>query len=218
MLEGRQVGPYDRRTIVGMRVKKTLTSNHVLVCVDGSQLTVGDLIRRRPPTPFSSDRTGSYSVVQGSYPAWLMQFSGRGFEMPRFRGEIEARVQADGFLRLAGRFRRAFGWKEGRVKIALQDVAHARVKGTQVELGLAPSHDRQAGRFTLELFTPEAAYEFVGWLPDATPFPGSPAAPNAAARSVAASSQAVWMAAISVISVAMVVGVILVVVLYRGGR
>jgi hypothetical protein len=219
MLEGRQVGPYDRRTIVGMRVKKTLTSNHVLVCVDGSQLTVGDLIRRRPPTPFSSDRTGSYSVVQGSYPAWLMQFSGRGFAMPRFKGEIEARVQADGFLRLAGRFRRAFGWKQGRVKIALQDVAHARIKGTQVELGLRPTDERQAGQFTLELFTPEAAYEFVGWLPDATPFPGSaPARTNSAVRSSAASRQAVWMAAISVISVAMVVGVILIVVLYRGGR
>ena len=219
MLEGRQVGPYDRRTIVGMRVKKTLTSNDVLVGADGCELTVGDLIRRRPPTPFSSDRTGSYSVIKGSYPAWLMQFSGRGFEMPRFKGEIEARVQADGFLRLAGRFRRAFGWKDGRVKIALQDVAHARIKGTQVELGLRAGDERKAGQFTLELFTPEAAYEFVGWLPDATPFPGSaPGRPNSGVRSSAASSQAVWMAAISVVSVAMVVAVILVVVLYRGGR
>ena len=30
MLEGRQVGPYDRRTIVGMRIKNTLTSDHLL--------------------------------------------------------------------------------------------------------------------------------------------------------------------------------------------
>jgi len=27
LLEGRKVGPYDRRTIVGMRIKKTLTSD-----------------------------------------------------------------------------------------------------------------------------------------------------------------------------------------------
>lgn len=215
MLEGRQVGPYDRRTIVGMRVKKTLTSNHVLVGADGSELTVGDLIRRRAPTPFSTDRTGSYSVVQGSYPAWLMQVSGRGFEMPRFKGEIEARVQADGFLRLAGRFRRGFGWKDGRVKVALKDVAHAQVKGTQVELGLRATDNRAPGQFTLELFTPEAVTEFVELLPGAKPFPG--AAPVAAGPS-AASRQAVWTAAISVLSVAMVVAVILVVVLYRGGR
>jgi hypothetical protein len=157
--------------------------------------------------------------VHGAYAAWLMQVSGRGFALPRFKGEIEARVQADGFLRVAGRFRRGFSWKEGRVKIALRDVVHAQVKGTQVELGLRAVDGRPAGQFTLELFTPEAAQEFVGWLPDATPFPGSaPAAADRATRSAAASSQAVWMAAISVVSVAMVVGVILVVVLYRGGR
>lgn len=219
LLEGRSVGPYDRRTIVGMRIKKTLTSDDVLIGMDGTQLTVADLIRRRSVASFHPERSGSYSVVQAAYPASLTQVSGRGIEMPRFKGEIEARIQADGVLRLAGRFRRGFGWKEGRVKIALKDVAHARVKGTQVELWLRGADERQPRQFALELFTPETANEFVDWLPDATPFPGpAPAAPVTAARSNAASRQAVWMAAISVISVAMVVAVILLVVLYRGRR
>lgn len=215
MLGGRQLGPYDRKTIVGMRVRKTLTSGDALIGADGSQLTVGDLIRARGPTPFRSERTGSYSVVRGSYASWLLRVSGRGFEMPRFKGEMEARVQADGFLRLAGRFRSGFGWKDGRVKIALQDVVNARIRGTQVELGLRAGDGRPSGQVTLELFTPEAAKEFVELLPHAKPFPGSSPGEQVTA---AASRQAVWTAAISVVSVAMVVAVMLVVVLYRGGR
>ena len=35
LLDGRRVGPYDRRTIVGMKVRKTLSSKHVLVGADG---------------------------------------------------------------------------------------------------------------------------------------------------------------------------------------
>lgn len=219
LLKGRSVGPYDRRTIVGMRIKKTLTNDDVLIGTNGAQLTVADLIRRKSAPSFQPERSGSYSVVRAAYPASLTQVSGRGMEMPRFKGEIEARIQADGVLRLAGRFRRGFGWKEGRVKIALKDVAHARVTGTQVELGLRGADERQPRQFRLELFTPGMANEFVEWLSDATPFPGSaPPVPASTARASGASRQAVWMAAISVISVAMVVAVVLLVVLYRGRR
>lgn len=214
VLEGGRVGPYDRRTIVGMRIKKTLTSDQVLIGANGAQLTVGDLIRRRSPAPFHPERSGSYSVVQGAFAAWLVQATGKA-GIPRFKGEIEARVQADGVLRLAGRFRQGFSWKDGRVKIALKDVAHARINGTQVELGLGGDGQRPRGQFTLELFTPETAYEFVQCLPDVKPFPDA-ASPGAAGLPAAPSRQAVWMAAISVISVAMVVGVVLIVVLYRG--
>src|SRR4029453_7832312 len=52
LLEGRTVGPYDRRTIVGMRIKKALASDHVLIGADGDRLTVADLIHRRSPAPF----------------------------------------------------------------------------------------------------------------------------------------------------------------------
>ncbi|MDB5882515.1 MAG: hypothetical protein JWP43_2393 [Ramlibacter sp.] len=219
LLEGSRVGPYDRRTIVGMRIKKALTSDHVLVGADGTQLTVGELIRRRSPTPFNPERSGSYSVVQGAYAASLVQVSGSWLEIPRFKGEVEARVQADGVLRLAGRFRRGFGWKDGRVKIALKAVAHVRVAGTQVELGLRGDASGRPAQLTLDLFTPETANEFVQWLPDATPFPA--VLPNAKGRTAtppAASQQAVWMAAVSVSSVAVVVAVVFLVVLYRGGH
>jgi hypothetical protein len=134
LLEGRKVGPYDRRTIVGMRIKKTLTSDHVLIGADGTQLTVGELIGQRPAKPFSADRSGSFSLVHANFAASVTEVAGRGLPIPRFKGEVEARVQAD-VLRIAGRFRHGLGWKEDRVKIPLGDVVHAEGRPRQDPAG-----------------------------------------------------------------------------------
>jgi hypothetical protein len=169
LLEGRSVGPYDRRTIVGMRIKKTLTSNHVLISTGGAQLTVADLIGQRPAQQFKPDRSGSFSVVRATFAASLLEVDGPGMAIPKFKDEVQARVQGD-VLRIAGRFRKGLGWKEDRVKIPLKDVVHARVKGSQVELWLRNSQETQLQRIALELFMPETAGELVDWLPAATPF------------------------------------------------
>ncbi|NPC56647.1 hypothetical protein [Caenimonas soli] len=169
LLEGRTVGPYDRRTIVGMRIKKALTSDHVLIGTDGGQLTVADLIHQPRPASFNPERSGSFSVVQARFSASVLQVEGRGLDIPRFKGEIEVRVQ-NNVLRLAGRFRQGLGLKEGRVKIPIKDVVHARVTGSQVELGLRCDPAKKLQRVALELFTPESAMELAQWLPAATPF------------------------------------------------
>ena len=59
--QGRTLGPFDRRTIVGMRIKKALTSKHVLVDSAGTRLTVGASI-----TPFPLTYVfGAYTVAHG---------------------------------------------------------------------------------------------------------------------------------------------------------
>ena len=93
LLEGRTVGPYDLRTIVGMRIKNALTNDHVLIGPDGGRSTVADLIHCSRPAPLSSER--SFSLVQATYAASLLRVEGRGMDIPRFKGEIEARVQTD---------------------------------------------------------------------------------------------------------------------------
>jgi hypothetical protein len=212
LLEGRKVGPYDRRTIVGMRIKKTLTSDHVLIGVDGTQLTVADLIGRPAPKPFNAERSGSFSIVHATFPASLLEVEGNGIDIPAFKGEMEARVQAD-VLRLAGRFRRGLGWKEDRIKIPLKDVVHARVKGTQVELWLRSAGKSALQRICLELFTPEAAGDLVEWFTSASPYPGS-AAPAASAK--AHEHRGMWFAGAGIAAVAFVVVVlVLVAVLHR---
>ena len=170
VLDGRKVGPYDRRTIVGMRIRDTLSSDHVLIDTAGTQLTVGDLIGRpRPQGDFTPQRTGGYSSVRATYPASLRSRAGHGVDVPAFRGEIELRVQPD-VLRLAGRHRRGMSWRDDRVKLPLKDIVHARARGTQVDLALR-SGEHQLQRITLELFTPAVAEEFLQWLPNASAWP-----------------------------------------------
>lgn len=211
------MGPYDRRTIVGMRIKKTLTSEHVLIDSAGEPLTVADLIGRRPRfNDFQPNRTGGFSTVQATYPASLIDVEGKGLDIPRFKDEIEVRVQAD-VLRVAGRFRSGLGWKEDRVKIPLRDVVHARVQGSQVDLWLrsagAPvSHPLQ--RVGLELFSHETAGELVEWLADATPWPDAPASVVSSGKAlpVMPSHHLMW---VSVASITAVIGLVLAVLLYR---
>ena len=166
------MGPYDRRTIVGMRIKKTLTSQHELVTAEGARLTVADLLGAPPrDNNFQPNRSGSYSLVQARYSAALVSARGPGPVVPAFKGEVEARVQED-VLRIAGRFRQGLGWREDRVKLPLKKVVHARVRGTLVDLWLRHDGEDRFQRVTLELFSPESAGELVDFLPNATPWRG----------------------------------------------
>jgi hypothetical protein len=207
LLEGRRLGPYDRRTIVGMRIKKALTGEHVLVGSDGARLTVADLLMPRRDGSGTADRTGSVSVIRATYTVNVLAVDGPGMKIPRFKGEVEARVQGS-VLRLAGRFRHGMGWKEGRVKIALQHVIHAQAIGSQADLWLRIAPSGRLQRIGLELFTPDAAGELVDCLPAATPLPGARGGPPA--RSLP--PQGLW---IPVLGVAVVFGVIVMVLLFR---
>lgn len=208
ILEGRQVGPYDRRTIVGMRIRRTLTSDHELVTPEGQRLTVADLVKLRPrDNSFHPLRSGSFSIVQATYSASLLEVDGRGHDVPRFRGEIEARVQQD-VLRMAGRYRKGLGWKEDRVKLPLKDVVHARVRNSIVDLWLRSEGHDKLQRITLELFTHVAAGEFVEWLPGATPWPGS--GPDSQPAALAPSPhRGLWVAAAAVVIVLVTVVAVL---------
>ncbi|NML46079.1 hypothetical protein HHL11_20195 [Ramlibacter sp. G-1-2-2] len=170
LLQGRRVGPYDRRTIVGMRIKKALASADVVVAGNGRQLTVADLVKMRPDDPFEPSRSGSYSVIQAVYTAALADSAGPGMTLPVFKGEIEVRVQTKA-LRLAGRFRERLRWKEDRVKIALEELVYARVRGSLVDIGMRSRAAGPLQRVTLELFTAESAAEFITALP---PLPNAP--------------------------------------------
>lgn len=205
VLDGRRVGPYDRRTVVGMRIKKALSNDHVLIDKDGIELTVGDLIAHRPRQNFSPHRTGSFSIVQATYTASLVAVEPGPFKMPAFRGEVEARVQGE-VLRIAGRFRQGLAWKEDRVKLPLRQVVHARVMGSQVELWLGSPGPETLQRIALELFTPEAAGELVEWLPAATPWPAN--RPVAPMRS-AANPMLLWASLAGLVMVAVVLVVAL---------
>lgn len=219
LLEGRRVGPYDRRTIVGMKVKKTLTGKNVLVGADGARITVADLVRQGqpeaafPPSGNSRPATsgGSYSVVHGIHAARLLEVEGRGYEIPPFKDDLEVRVQTR-VLRVSGRFREGLAWKEDRVKFPLEDIAHARLRGTVVDLWIRAGGNAGMQRISLDLLTPAAAGDLAEGLSFTAPWPGSEplaARPQAGASAV---HPLLWAA---VVGTAVVVGVMLVWALTR---
>ena len=200
VLDGRRVGPYDRRTIVGMRVRKTLTSRSMLEGSDGARLTVAELLHGTlpespapAPGPVPAARA-SHAAIQAMHAADLLEVRGRGHEVPPFKGEVEVRVQTR-VLRIAGRFRGALGWKEDRVKLPLQDIVHAGLQGSVVELGVRPPSGEALQHLKLDLRTPEAARELVEGLPHAVPAPGSePLAASGRAARPRPRRQVLWFA------------------------
>lgn len=211
VLEGRTLGPYDRRTIVGMRIKKTLTSKNLLVGSDGARLTVGELVRGQPPVPAfepsSGEGTSSYSVIQATHAASVLNVEGKGYTIPPFKGEVEVRVQTK-VLRLAGRFRDGLVWKEDRVKFPLEDIAHARLRSSVVDLWIRTSMAGEGmQRITLEMFTPEAAGELTEKLTHTAPWPGSEPLAGRPPAGGSAIHPLLWAA---VVGTAVLVGAILV--------
>jgi hypothetical protein len=205
LLEGCRVGPYDRRTIVGMRIKETLSSEHVLVDPLGAKLTVGDLLGS--PASFNPSQSGAFSIVQGTYPAALTGVSGRGLRIPKFVGEMEVRLHSD-VLRLAGRYRQAFRQHDTRIKIPLGLITRAQAQGSRVDLWLRSgsevvvTKDLRLQRLSLDLFSKESAREFLAALPQV---PGPDLAQSQAVNMPASRAFLAWGAGIAAVGVIVVV-------------
>lgn len=220
LLEGRRVGPYDRRTIVGMKVKKALSSKNVLVGEDGSRTTVGELVRQAlPEHGFAASSQGaapgapSRPVVQGIHPAQLLEVQGGGYTVPPFQGEVDVRVQGK-VLRVSGRFRVGPDWKEERIKFPLQDIAHARLRGTIVDLWIRAPEGSGTQRVSLDLLKPEAAGELAESLPHAAPYPGSEPLAGRTASRAGGRSSLLWASAVGT---AVVLATLAAWLLLRGG-
>lgn len=214
LVEGGQVGPYDRRTIVGMRIRKALASADVVVGADGRRLTVRELVRHGAQGKVEASRAGeasrggSHSVVQGVHVARLVEVEGATCcAVPAFKGDLEVRVQTR-VLRLEGRFRDGLAWKQDRVKLPLEQVVQARVRGSLVDLGLRADAAAPLQRVTLDLLTRDAAKEVVAALPQAAPWLPQPQPKGARWLSQLANPQ-VWGI---LLGTSLLVGAVLIVV------
>ena len=214
--DGRRMGPYDRRTIVGLRIKKTLTSEHLLEASDGSRLTVAELVGGQPQPEFDAMRSGSYTSARFTCSASLVGCDRGALEIPAFHGEVQVRAHPD-MLRIAGMCRTGPALKEARVKLPVKDIVHVRAEGSRLELWLRDSEQRHAGgpgqRLALELFSDETVRELLQWLPDATPLPReAPVATGTPKEMNASLSPLLWAA---VLGIALVAGLLLLVALRR---
>ncbi len=147
LVADRRLGPYDRKTIVGMHIKKLVDHNLVLLRSDGHQMTVTQLqmdrfemadvhrLHIQPTSPTAS----------GIWPTFLMNCGGSLIKPGAlgYIGRGELRYQGD-FLRLtANRKSGLVSTRQERTKLPLSALTaatpHAK-KPNVLVLQLKPSH------------------------------------------------------------------------------
>ena len=129
LLNDKQVGPYDRRTIVGMRIKKLLGNNVALLRSDGLPMTVAQLMMDRFEM---ADAEGGVhhpagAPASGLWPTFPVDFGGgwRGAGALGFVGRGELRFQGDVLRLLGQRKGRMFSSKQERMKLPMNTLASA---------------------------------------------------------------------------------------------
>lgn len=130
LLQNKQIGPFDRRTVVGMRMKKLLPKETQVMRSDGLMMTVAQLLAdRREKTDLA---TGRVPVMPGLasalWPTFTVDFGGSWLRAGVFGlvGKGELRCQDD-VLRVTGQ-RKSLLWGSQleRFKIALTDIVRVR--------------------------------------------------------------------------------------------
>lgn len=152
VVEGRKVGPFDRRTVIGMRVKKMLEGHQVLIRDDGLQMTVAELVADRlemadaPVRGLASPAPPAAS--SGVWPVFVVNFGGNALRAGAFGfcGVGEMRYQGD-LLRMTGQRRDGLlSMSEDRIKLPLSALQSVRYQGNSVEFLLKPDQPYDEAR------------------------------------------------------------------------
>jgi hypothetical protein len=167
VVDGQKLGPFDKRTITGMRVKKILGNDNLVFDELGRETTVFSLVGAQLSGTFGASvglqTTGS---LYPRFPVTFVKPSMRPYAGMSFRGDGELRIQPD-VLRVSGVVRDAL-WKasrEDRVKIPHQHLQQISRDGARVTL-YAPKVVAQDVHGEVSVFfrTEEEAIDFVGQL------------------------------------------------------
>jgi hypothetical protein len=181
VLTGARVGPYDKRTVVGMRIKKLLHNDQMLISDSGAQISVGDLVHRRT-RPEQSTPSVAPDSVSNLMPTFTvshvvpLDYIASAHDL---RGLGEVRLQFD-VLRVVGPVRKGFSEKDARIKIELERIVNIHLNGDRVDMLLlgidGPGTPLQT--FAMEFMDGGKAREFQSALPNRVktlPWPKPPA-------------------------------------------
>ncbi len=145
LLNGKQLGPYDRHTIIGMRMKKLLDNNTALLRSDDLPMTVAQLtMDRHEAATAQPEQDSAGSPLSGVWPSFQVDFGGGWTEAGAlgYTGPGELRFQGD-TLRLTGRRNRIlFGSSQVRIMLPIHSIAWSRCNSKDasiLELMLKPN-------------------------------------------------------------------------------
>lgn len=146
-VNGRHLGPYERRMIVGMRVKNLVTDDQLVQRHDGLDMTVAELLEDRQetkPNPHSFHDSGLESRLgapsSGMWPQFSVRFGG-GPVKPGvfgFNGNGSISYQGDE-LRFTGNRRNAnLGMSRQVERLPVAAIEGSIADGTALELVIKP--------------------------------------------------------------------------------
>jgi hypothetical protein len=131
LLGDRQLGPYDRKTIVGMRIKKLIENNSQVRRSDSHTMTVAQLLADRfeMADAQSLHQQAISPPASGIWPAFLIDCAGNMLKPGAlgFIGKGELRFQGDHLRITANRKSGLMSTKTERVKLLLVSIASASV-------------------------------------------------------------------------------------------
>jgi hypothetical protein len=141
-----RLGPYDRRTIVGMRIKNLIDSNLQVKRSDGHSMNVAQLLADRfeMADAESLHKQATSPPASGIWPAFLVNCGGSLLKPGAlgFIGKGELRFQGDHLRITANRKAGLVSTKTERLKLPLLSLASAKADAAQpsvLVLRLKPS-------------------------------------------------------------------------------
>lgn len=180
VLTGARVGPYDKRTVVGMRIKKLLHNDQMLISEAGEQISVGELVRRRTRVD-SVMQASSVDSISNLMPTFTvshvvpLDYIASAHDL---RGLGEVRLQFD-VLRVVGPVRKGFSEKDARIKIELERIVNIHLTGDRLDMLLlgidGPGTPMQT--LAMEFMDGGKAREFQSALPNRSKTVAWPKAP-----------------------------------------
>jgi hypothetical protein len=147
LIRERRLGPYDRKTIVGMRIKKLIKNNLRVRRSDGHEMTVAQLLADRfeMADAESLQKFAASPPASGIWPAFLMNCGGSLLKPGAlgFVGKGELHFQGD-HLRLSANRKSGFVSKrQERTRLPLSALISATVHAKHLDvivLQLKPGH------------------------------------------------------------------------------
>jgi hypothetical protein len=129
LVKGSKLGPYDRRTVVGMRIKKLIDNNVKVTRSDGHDMTVAQLVADRfERTSLSSlQRQIASPPASGIWPSFLIDCGGNMLQPGALglTGKGELRFQGEHLRITATRKSGLIRKQTDRVKLLLISIASA---------------------------------------------------------------------------------------------
>lgn len=170
-VNGKPLGPYERRLIVGMRVKNIVDGDQMVWRDDGVEMTVAQLVQDRDestPASVAHDHLALSTLgppSSGMWPQFTVRFGGSAAKPGAwgFSGNGQVSYHGDE-LRFKGQRRnKNLGMSRQEESLPLAAMADSRCMDCILQISLQPgltfSHHSEESQLHLEFATPQEAHE-----------------------------------------------------------